>query len=34
MWWVIIGKWKSDINDGSRWKPIRDWLQQYFIKIL
>ena len=23
MWWVIIGKWKNDINGGSKWKPIR-----------
>ena len=23
MWWVIIGKWKNDINGGPKWKPIR-----------
>ena len=23
MWWVIIGKWKNDINSEPRWKPIR-----------
>ena len=25
MRWVIIGKWKSDINGRFRWKPIKDW---------
>ena len=34
MWWMIIGKWKSDINDGSRWKPIRGWSHQHFVKML
>ena len=23
MWLVVIGKWKNDVNDGPRWKPIR-----------
>ena len=23
MWWMIINKWKNDINGGSKWKPIR-----------
>ena len=32
MWWVIIDKWKNDINGGSRWKLVRNWLQQQFIK--
>ena len=34
MWWMIIGKWKSDINDKPRWKPIRSWTHQHFVKIL
>ena len=34
MWWMIIGKWKSDINDGSKWKPKKGWPYQYFVKIL
>ena len=34
IWWVITGKWKSDINGKPRWKPIRDWLYQNFVKIL
>ena len=25
MWWMIIGKWKSEINGRSRWKPIKGW---------
>ena len=24
MWWMIISKWKNDINDGSKWISIRD----------
>ena len=23
VWWVVIGKWKSDINVRPRWKPIK-----------
>ena len=34
MWWVISGKWKSDINSKSRWQPIKGWLHQYSVKIL
>ena len=34
MWWVIIGKEKSDFNDGLRWKLIRGWPYQYFVKML
>ena len=34
IWWVIIGKWKNGINGGSRWKLIRDWSHQHFVKIL
>ena len=34
IWWMIICKWKSVINDGLKWKPIRDWLHQHFVKIL
>ena len=25
MWWVIIGKWKIDINGEPRWKSIKGW---------
>ena len=32
--WVIIDKWKSNINGRPRWKPIRNLSHQYFIKIL
>ena len=31
MWWVIIGKLKSDINSEPRWKLIRDWSHQHFL---
>ena len=34
MWWVVIGKWKSNINSGSKWKPIRNLSHQQFVKIL
>ena len=26
-----IGKWKSDINGGLRWKIIKGWPHQHFI---
>ena len=29
---VIIDKWKSDINGGSKQKPINGWLHQHFVK--
>ena len=29
---MINGRWKSDINSGSRWQPIRDWSYQHFVK--
>ena len=32
MWWVIIDKWKNDINSGSKWKPIRGWPYHHFVK--
>ena len=28
---MIIGKWKSDINGGLRWKIIKGWPHQHFI---
>ena len=31
---MIIGKWKYDINDGPRWKPIKSWPHQHFVKML
>ena len=31
---MIIGKWKNDINGGTKWKPIRNWPHQYFVKML
>ena len=31
---VIIDKWKSDINGGPTWKPIRGWSYQHFVKML
>ena len=34
MWWVIIDKWKGDINGEFRWKLIINWLDQHFIKLL
>ena len=33
MWWVIINKWKSDINGKPKWKPIRGWSHQHFVKM-
>ena len=27
-------KWKSDINGGPKWKLIKDWLHQHFVKML
>ena len=32
MWWVVIGKWKNDVNGGPRWKPIKSWPHQLFEK--
>ena len=29
-----IGKWKSDITGGPRWKPIRGWPYHHFVKML
>ena len=29
---MIINKWKNDISDRSRWKSIRAWSHQHFIK--
>ena len=23
IWLVVISKWKSDVNGGSKWKPIK-----------
>ena len=23
MWLVVIGKWKNNVNNGSKWKPIK-----------
>ena len=34
MRWVIIGKWKNDIIGGPKWKLIRGWSHQYFVKML
>ena len=34
MCWVVIDKWKSDINGEFSWKPIKGWLHQYFVKML
>ena len=31
---AIIGKWKGNINGGFRWKLIRDWPWQDFVKML
>ena len=32
--WVIIDKWKSNINGGAKWKPIRSSSHQNFVKML
>ena len=32
MWWVIIDRWESDINGGLRWKPIRGYSHEHFVK--
>ena len=29
-----FAKWKNDINGGPRWKPIKGWPHQHFVKIL
>ena len=38
MWWVFIGKWKSDVNDKPKWEPIRinyiDGLKKYYKNSL
>ena len=34
MWWVFIGKWNSDTNGGTKWKLIRGWPHQQFVKML
>ena len=34
MWWVIIDKWKYDINSDPKWKLIRGRPHQHFVKIL
>ena len=31
---MIIGKWKNDINSGSKWKPIRGMTHQHIVKML
>ena len=31
--WLLINE-KSDINSRPKWKLIRSWLQQHFVKIL
>ena len=31
--WLLVNK-KNDINGGPRWKPIRNWPHQHFVKIL
>ena len=34
MWWVVIGKWKSDVNGEPKLKLIRNWTHQQFVKML
>ena len=32
--WLLVNEKKNDINCGPKWKPIRGWPHQHFVKLL